>query len=112
MVTVSKALANMAECSLYTNRLSFCCEGAPVLQVDPNAWNETFVLTHFSEGYMWLSLQVQAVRETRDVWAPLWHRPGNVGAFFSPQSASWKRACWGGSWKQVGWQIQKAEEPG
>lgn len=59
---------------------------------------------------MWLSFQAQAVRdprtwiaETRDVWAPLWHGPGDVGTvFFSQQPAAWKGARWGGSWKQVG----------
>lgn len=76
------------------------------MQVDIDARKKTFVLTHFSEGYTWLSFQVQAVRESRDVWASLWHGPGDVGAFFSPQSAAWKRACWGGNWR-----IQKAEEP-
>lgn len=80
--------------------------------MDTDAQKETFVLTHFSEGYWWLSFQVQAVRETRDVWALLWHGPEGVGAFFSLQSAAWKRTCWGGSWKQVAWQIQKAEGPG
>lgn len=44
--------------------------------MDSHGWNETFVLTRFSDGDMWLGFQIQTVRdsrmwiaETRDVWA-------------------------------------------